>query len=46
MEDTLSKAEKAGNDAVKQVKAKANELAKKGQVILEEQKDKFVGKKA
>ena len=46
MEDTLSKAEKAGNDAVKQVKAKANELAKKGQVILEEQKDKIVGKKA
>jgi gas vesicle protein len=53
MEDTLSKAEKVGNDAVKQAegvynqaKAKVNDVAKKSQVILEEQKEKLTGKKS
>jgi gas vesicle protein len=53
MEETLSKAEKVGKDAAKQVegaynqaKAKVNEVAKKSQVILEEQKEKFAGKKS
>jgi gas vesicle protein len=52
MEETMSKAEKVANDAMKQAegtynqaKAKVNEMAKKSQVILEEQKDKLSGKK-
>lgn len=52
LEETLSKAEKAANDTVKQAetvlnqaKAKVNELGKKSQVILEEQKEKLTGKK-
>ena len=52
MEETLSKAEKAANDTVKQAenafnqaKARAAEVAKKSQVILEEQKEKLSGKK-
>ena len=53
LEDTLSKAEKIGDDAVKQAegvynqaKAKVTSAAKKGQVILEEQKEKLTGKKS
>ncbi len=52
MEETLSKAEKAATDAVKQAegvfnqaKAKVSDMAKKSQVILEEQKEKLTGKK-
>jgi gas vesicle protein len=52
MEDTMSRAEKAANETVKkaetaynQAKTKVNEVAKRGQVILEEQKEKLSGKK-
>jgi hypothetical protein len=48
----MSRAEKAANSAVKQAesvynqaKAKATEVAKKSQVILDEQKEKLGGKK-
>jgi gas vesicle protein len=52
LEETMSRAEKAANSAVKQAesvynqaKAKATEVAKKSQVILDEQKEKLGGKK-
>jgi gas vesicle protein len=52
LEETMSRAEKAANDTVKQAemafnqaKSKASELAKKSQVILDEQKEKLGGKK-
>lgn len=47
-EETLSRAEKAADEAVKkaeafydQAKARASEVAKKGQVLLDEQKEKL-----
>ena len=50
--ETLSRAEKTASEAIKQAeealkkaKAQATDLAKKGQVLLEEQKEKLVGKK-